>query len=1100
MRSGSIWRLKLAGSIRYGIAACGIVCLSFLSQQAEAQAVRVWQSSLTIPTYELGRADPNPAFPLTNPHDVYPYTMQDDLTGRRAPKTYQALYLENRYLRVIVLPQLGGHVYSIYDKIDHREVLYRNHVIKYGLVGPRGAWAAGGMEFSFPFAHTVITVSPIESLIQRNPDGSASVDIGAIDWVSGMYWEIALTLRPDSARLQEDVTLFNATPQQHLYLFWTNAAVKATDDLQYIYPMREVIKDDPFAPVQSWPTWDGIDHSWYKDVPSAMAIFGRDVHRNFFGIYYHQSDCGVAHVANFRQDPGKKIWTWGTARSGRIWDKLLSDSDGPYNEIQSGRFYTQGHREFMPPRRVQQWTEYWYPVSGLKDGFVDATRQVALNVDFPSARASGGNVTLRLSPVAVIHGAVLRVNQGDKLLMDERGVDLQPLHPAVYVVAVRDVEVAKRSLEVDVVSSTGKQILHWSAAEPLDGNPDFVPRAGTAMQTPIPDSPQTPTEALYLRGVFLEESGEMPGALKMYRKVLQRDPHYIPALLQLAWYWYRGADFSQAEELITRAKQRAQTDPRVQYAAGVIARAEGRLNAAKDAFWTVNHYGGPEAPSLVERGEIEIRQGNLRKAEELLQRAIHFNPDDALALADLSLAERLGGKVQEAAATAGRAISKMSLLPYAVAEQAESERSAAANAIGNQAAAAKWKAIVDRDPENVLAVAAWYHSLGAWRSADGILTAAKSDPATTPLMPMIDYYLASDARHEGNTQRAKQDAQQAAQMRTVAVFPSRLEDVAVLSEELHANPADAQAEYELGNFLFAHQRYDQAANLWSQALRANFDNPVIVRNVGLYEWRVKHRLADAAEDYVRAIKLSPDQYRYYYDLDEIYEEEGNSDARTDLFHNAPAQVLSHDIVQARYALFLIEEKRYQDALTVLATHSFVPWEGGVAIHNLFVAANMQLGEQDLAERAPAEAENYFRAAMQYPENLGTGKPAQPETAEQLYWLGNAYRAEGTLAQAQTAWRNAAKQGEGSAEACEVFPALSLQKLGEQEAAKSLLQECINRAARPDATAAELVAAGIAEENAQNGVRARTDFHRASAVDPLYWEARIALNAMRQGKQ
>src|SRR6185437_1689755 len=264
----------------YLVAVGAILSVLALAVHARAATVRAWQGTIEIPTYKLGLADPNPAFPLVNAHGVYPYTMLDDLSHVKTAKTYTALYLENEYLKVIILPQLGGHVYSIYDKVNHREVLYRDHVIKYGLVGPRGAWISGGMEFSFPYAHTMDYVSPVESTLRHNADGSASAIVGAIDWVSNMYWEIALTLRPKTARLQEDVTLFNATPQQHLYLFWTNTAVKATDDLQYIYPMRETIEDDPFAVVQTWPVWDGVDQRWYRNVAPAMAIFGREVHRD----------------------------------------------------------------------------------------------------------------------------------------------------------------------------------------------------------------------------------------------------------------------------------------------------------------------------------------------------------------------------------------------------------------------------------------------------------------------------------------------------------------------------------------------------------------------------------------------------------------------------------------------------------------------------------------------------------------------------------------------------------------------------------------------------------------------------------------------------
>jgi len=514
-----------------GSARIFVALLCFLAPSAlRAQAVQAWRGAITIPTYRLGQPDPDPAFSLTRAIDIYPYTMLDDLTDTRVPVTYRAIYLGNKYLKITILPQLGGHVYSVYDKIDRREVLYRNHVIKYGLVGPRGAWISGGMEFSFPYAHTMDTVSPVESLLRHNPDGSATAVVGAVDWASGMHWEIALTLRPDTARLQEDVTLFNPTPQQHLYLFWTNTAVKATNDLQYIYPMRETISDDPFAIVQSWPVWKGVDRSWYRNVSSAMAIFGRDVHRNFFGVYYHQSDYGVVHVADYRQDPGKKIWSWGTAPSGKVWDTILSDEDGSYNEIQSGRFYTQGYRELMQPHRVEQWTEYWYPVRGLRTGFVEATSAMALNVLYPRDTSVTGRALVEISPVQDISDANLIVTEGRHILGRWHGIHLMPLQPATWPLTLPNVQQAKKDLSIEVRDASGDALLHWSEAEPLDGNRNFAPRAGTRLQTEIPDSPHTPTQALFLRGEFLEKAGDSQGAMKVYDEVLQRDSSYIPTL------------------------------------------------------------------------------------------------------------------------------------------------------------------------------------------------------------------------------------------------------------------------------------------------------------------------------------------------------------------------------------------------------------------------------------------------------------------------------------------------------------------------------------------------------------------------------------------
>ena len=232
---------------------------------------------------------------------------------------------------------------------------------EYGLVSLRGAWISGGMEFNFPNGHTVVTVSPVAFTTLQNSDGSATVVVGDVDLVTEMHWEVALTLRPGQARLEQHVTLFNDTGLTNPYWYWANTAVPATDDMRFIYPMREA---NPHSHEEIWsfPMHDGVDYSWYKNVRHPTSLFGRQVHRNFFGAYYEKSDYGVVHVADFQEVVGKKTWTWGVGDDGLIWTGLLTDHDGPYNEIQAGRFETQLNYEFMPPRRADSFTEFWYPL------------------------------------------------------------------------------------------------------------------------------------------------------------------------------------------------------------------------------------------------------------------------------------------------------------------------------------------------------------------------------------------------------------------------------------------------------------------------------------------------------------------------------------------------------------------------------------------------------------------------------------------------------------------------------------------------------------------------------------------------------------------
>jgi uncharacterized protein DUF5107 len=201
-----------------------------------------------------------------------------------------------------------------------------------------------------------------------------------------MYWEVALTLRPGDGKLTQRITLFNPSPLEGLYRYWNNAAVPATDDMQFVYPMREVT---PNSRTETWtyPQWQGVDYSRYRNIRAPTEIFATQVRRDYFGAYYRGASFGVVHIADHHEVPGKKLWTWGGAGDGTIWTRLLTDNDRPYNEIQSGRFDTQLNREFLAPQRVESWTEYWYPVQGLGVGFVEADKQLAMNVQFLRANA-----------------------------------------------------------------------------------------------------------------------------------------------------------------------------------------------------------------------------------------------------------------------------------------------------------------------------------------------------------------------------------------------------------------------------------------------------------------------------------------------------------------------------------------------------------------------------------------------------------------------------------------------------------------------------------------------------------------------------------------
>ncbi|HVB29527.1 MAG TPA: DUF5107 domain-containing protein, partial [Terriglobia bacterium] len=1056
---------------------------------------RVWEGPITIPTYLMGPQDPNPQFLLVNSHNIYPYTQLDDLTNNRQPKAWKAIYLENKYLKVTILPQMDGRVYSIYDKIAKREVLYRNNVVKYEMVGLRGAWISGGIEWNFPNGHNTDTVSPVASRIRENADGSATAVVGDVDQVSHMHWEVALTLHPDTAYLQAHVTLFNSTPVARLYWWWANSAVPAADDLQFSIPMRW---GTTMREIQSFPIWQGTDHSWYRNWHHASDLFGIGVHRSFFGAYYHKANYGVIQVSNYRKVPGKKFFTWGNSGDGNTWIPLLTDNDGQYCEIQAGHFRTQGLRNFIPPQSVESWNEYWYPVAKLDGGFVEGTRQMAINVIYPSLNAAGKSVVLAVSPAAVLHGAKIEVKMGSETLKEFSPVSFEPLDTKSFTIPVADVASAKKELDVTVKDAEGKTLLHWNAGEPIDGNPDLSEKTGVEKIDQRPDS-ELSVEELFLRGLNVEKEGRSLEAIRIYQEVLKRDSGFVPALLKLAEADYHAADFAGAEALMARARARDAENPQVGYLAGVIYKGAGKLGLAKDGFWYSLRFGGAKGPALLQLGEIAIHQKDYAGAAKLLRQALQYNPDDGVALSDLAVALRLGGHFDEASKVANEAVEKMPILPYALAEKWHTEQALGDNA-AIQKAAEVFKNTVGYRSQGYLEAGAWYRRLGDLVSSNLVLQAATKNLAAKDVSPLIYYYLAAnewDAQHEGQASAAASDAMKA---NVEAVFPNRPEDARVLREALAHNPNDAHAKYFLGNFLFAHSHYAEAADLWKQAESEGFHDAVLYRNLGVYALRVQNDPASAATYYAEAIKQAPQDFRLYVDLDEVYTQLGKTGEQGKLFASAPPEVLGQNAVRNRRVLLDVQERHYDDALNVLRGYNFKAAEGGRTSHELFVLANVQKGRAALAARQFGAAEGSFRAALEYPKNLPVGKPLHPQDQEVLYWLGQALEAQGQKSAAEKAWQQAVdgmradtgEPEEGSTGSSVFYGALALERLGQTGEASRILDRLAGEPAAGHKSANSYYLAGLVANYRKQDGQASSDFRRALELDPGLWQARLEL--------
>src|SRR3954468_9048870 len=398
-----------------------VVAVALLNAITMSAQVRAWQGTLSLPTYEEGLPDPNPPFDqFTTNRFNYPYPLRNNLTSRRVDHAWRAVFLENEYLKCSVLPDIGGHLYTCWDKISGKPMFYANPSIKKAAIAYRGAWAAFGIEFNFPVSHNWVTMSPVNFAFAQHADGSVSATVGNIDRVYGMEWTVELILRPKSTVLEQRVMLANRSDVRHRFYWWTNAGVEAWDDSRIEYPMRFAATHG-FTEVHTWPVDDdGVDYSIlgnHKKGP--VSMFAHGSRENFMGIWNPHTNTGTVHFASYDELPAKKIWSWGVDADGLDWRKALSDNNSAYLEVQAGLFRNQETYAFLEPRQVIRFSEYWMPVRDI-GGISRANLAGVVHLS-----REAGALLAALNVNRSISGATLRIAAADKTVFQEKA-DVKP--------------------------------------------------------------------------------------------------------------------------------------------------------------------------------------------------------------------------------------------------------------------------------------------------------------------------------------------------------------------------------------------------------------------------------------------------------------------------------------------------------------------------------------------------------------------------------------------------------------------------------------------------------------------------------------------------
>ena len=352
---------------------------------SKADVVTVSEGVLTIPTYQSpGRYLQPPLFPHSTLSGIYPFTtyQMPFKEGGPVPENYPAIFVENEYLKLTYIPELGGRFFSLYDKLHHKQVFYRNDVIKPAHYNDRVNFPLAGIELTGPYdSHSLTTHSePYWShVIVKHQDGSVTVVLGELDPFYHMNVTFSATLYPGVAALKTDVFCYNGTDGQKPQMFWTSASLQSTPKTRFLYPMTETVGHTTGV-VSPWPIYNGEDLSWDRNNKNMLGVFGIDSYDNYGGVYKFDEDYGMFRYADRRVVQGMKLWTFGYSKTATALEHAYTDHAGPYIEAQSGRYVWDGHYEWVYPHTVERWHEWWIPVAGI-NGLTTLTQDVALNLE-----------------------------------------------------------------------------------------------------------------------------------------------------------------------------------------------------------------------------------------------------------------------------------------------------------------------------------------------------------------------------------------------------------------------------------------------------------------------------------------------------------------------------------------------------------------------------------------------------------------------------------------------------------------------------------------------------------------------------------------------
>ncbi|WP_455834375.1 DUF5107 domain-containing protein [Pseudarthrobacter siccitolerans] len=978
----------------------------------ETGGVACWSEPVVIDTYAAGNPDRYPLFLDRRVYQgssgkVYPLPFIDSIAASKEPRLWQAIHLENEYVRLMLLPEIGGRIHIGFDKTAGYDFFYRNNVIKPGLVGLAGPWISGGVEFNWPQHHRPGTFLPVETSVERSDDGLVTVWHSDLDPLQRMRGTHGVRLRPGSSLVEVEARLYNCTDEPQTFLWWANAAARVHGNYQSFFPTDvRYVADHARRAVTAFPRADrpyyGVDYpalagqdgqvdadriDFYANIPVPTSYMITDTKDSFFGGYDHDAGAGFVHWADRSISPGKKQWTWGNGSVGKAWDQHLTDDDGPYVELMSGVFTdNQPDFSYLAPGETRSFSEFWYPIRKMGPAH-QANLDVAVSLQLDK---TGRKVTVGVSSTAIRETATMVLKHGEATLREWTS-RVSPAHPFTGTVEL-PAGATETGLTLQVMDGD-RELITWTPRPPAD-----APAEPWAATEPVPPPDMESQDELFVTATHLAQNRHPTRSpLPYLEEMLRRDPQDSRASMALAAAKYRTGHYCQARKLLenalARLTRRNLNPPSGEagYRLGLVLERIGQLDEARERFGKAAWDKAWAHPAHLALARLALRQGQPAEARRHAGTALRLDPASPEAKHLLFLALAGSGHLDESARLLQDILVQDPLDPVALALD------------GSLATA---------DPKTPLAVACWLARAGEWRRALDLTGQELPGDANKVFgnpEPLRHYLRAAWFEELLDPDAASAERRAARSSDLAYAFPYGLDEYDALHRALEAHPGDKVAHGLLGCWLLDAGRTEEALAHLEKSMLFGSTDPVVWRNAAIATVNTGGD-PDAADQYLEhALELSPDDARLVFERSVLAGLRGvPANERIAAIERHSRSVLNRDDLVLLYVNLLLDAGRTEEALEIMSTRTFQPFEGGegkalAAYDRAAVQQARALMEQD-----PTAAITLLSAGVEAPGNLGEGRHPADSMAERLVALGDALELAGDTEAAAAAWNEACR--------------------------------------------------------------------------------------------